>query len=310
MPRDINKYNFAEKLSRYFRKIECSDWYISYMQEVLLHAIEKEEPNIRGILNENRALKNIYCGKRCFVLGNGPSLNNIDFKKLSQEIVFTVNQLPEHPRFQELQSNYHVVTDLQAFGLRYGKERLTPGFARQSLQMMRSLAQNGNSTLIVPYRVKKILKREGITDRMPIKYICYYEAFMDGYHSCDLTKPIAAFSGVIPTAILCAVYMGFAEIYLLGCEQTAVIDMLECALGNRTKYGHAYGDQEKIDDDGYRILVGSYGIKKMLLGECTRHEGFGQIYSFCRNRKVNVYNLTDPTLIDSIPRCRFEDVIK
>lgn len=306
----IYKYNYVGKLSEYLKKIEYSKWYTAYMQELLLQDIEKKEPDIRRMLNENKELENIHQGKRCFILGNGPSLNNIDFKKLSKEIVFTVNQLPEHPHFQELQSNYHIIIDLQAFGLRYNREKLTPGFTEYSLKSISSLTVKGNPTLIVPYQAKRILQRTGITDILKIKYICSYKAFIDGYHNCDLTKPISSFSGVVLAAILCAVYMGFSEIYLLGCDQTAIIDMLECALGNESKYGHAYADQASINDTGYHVLTDSMGIKYLLLGEYRRHEGYEQLFNYCRQRGIRIYNLTDSTLISSIPKCRFDKVIQ
>lgn len=308
----IEKFNYANKLSEYFKRVESSKWYMVYIQELLLQDIEKKEPDIRRMLNENKELENRHKGKRCFILGNGPSLNNIDFKKLSNEIVFTVNQLPEHPLFQELQSNYHVITDLQAFGLRYARDKLTPGFTKYSLNLIKSLAQKGKPTLIVPYQTKKILQRTGITEILKIKYICQYKEFIDGYQSSDLTKPVSNFPGVTLTAILCAIYMGIAEIYLLGCEQTAIIDVLECALGNKIKYGHAYAEKEKdsMEETGYRILADSRGIKIYLRCEYVIHETFEQLNHYCRKKGVHLYNLTVPTLVSGIPKRSFDEVIQ
>ena len=50
----------------------------------------------RTILNKHRQLlinselRNIYKGQRCFVLGNGPSLNSQKIELLKDEIVFMV----------------------------------------------------------------------------------------------------------------------------------------------------------------------------------------------------------------------------
>ncbi len=310
MDKRSEKFDWADKLSVYLKKVESSKWYRAYIQKLLIHDIEKKEPCICELLHRNRELENIYKGKRCFILGNGPSLNNINFKYLSKEIVFTVNQLPEHPLFGELHSNYHIITDLQAFGLRYGKDELTPGFTKYSLDLMKSLSEKGNPTLIVPYQVRRILQQAGIASVLSVKYICLYKAFVDGYHECDLTKPISSFSGVVLSAILCAMYMGVSEIYLLGCDETFIIDTLECALENGSKYGHAYSDPTGMDDKGYRILANSLGIQNLIASEYRRHAGFEQLYYYCRKNGVHIYNLSVPTLIDSIPKRKFENVIK
>ena len=50
-----------------------------------------------------------YKGKRCFVVGNGPSLNEQDLSLLAEEYVFTVNELMRHERFSLLKSNFHIL---------------------------------------------------------------------------------------------------------------------------------------------------------------------------------------------------------
>ena len=41
---------------------------------------------------KNRKFNNCHKGRKCYVLGNAPSLNKIDFEKLEKEYVFTVNE--------------------------------------------------------------------------------------------------------------------------------------------------------------------------------------------------------------------------
>ena len=40
-----------------------------------------------------RSYKNKFAGERCFVVGNGPSLNNMDMSKLSDEYTFGMNRI-------------------------------------------------------------------------------------------------------------------------------------------------------------------------------------------------------------------------
>lgn len=297
-------------LERYLKKVRNSKNYMRYMQKMLMQEAMQRNAEILNLLKENEDLRNAYSGKRCFVLGNGPSLNEIDFSRLKNEVVFTVNQLSAHPNFKDLNSNFHIITDLHAFGLRYGEEEEVHGFAKYCMELIKGLHEQGDPVLIVPYQVKKILEREKVHEKLRTKYIYLSnEKFIDGYQHCDLTMPIPDFACVILTAILCAVYMGVSQIYLLGCEQTCILDILECALGNSTKYGHAQDDDAEIDNLGYRKMLESTSVSRYLYGEYETHEGYKALYGFARKRRIKMYNLSSTTLIDSIPRRRIEDVL-
>lgn len=302
--------DYIKIAEKYIKKARNSNLYMSYMQKMLLHEAMQKDTEVRNLLKENEDLRNAYSGKRCFVLGNGPSLNEIDFSRLKNEVVFTVNQLPAHPNFKDLNSNFHIIIDLRAFGLRYGEEEDAPGFAKYCMELMKEMSEQGDPVLIVPYQVKRILERERVPEKLRTKYIYFStEKFIDGYQHCELTVPIPDFSCVILVAILCAIYMGFSQIYLMGCDQTCILDILECGLGNSTKYGHAQDDDVEGDTLAYRTMIESTSIDRYLYGEYETHEGYKALYSFARKRRIKMYNLSSTTLIDSIPRRNIEDIL-
>ena len=72
-------------------------------------------------LNRNKVFKNQFKGKRCFILGNGPSLNNVNFSDLKDEYVFCVNQINRRPDFKELHSNFHFWADPNFFDINLNK---------------------------------------------------------------------------------------------------------------------------------------------------------------------------------------------
>ena len=302
--------NYIKIAERYIKKIRNSEPYTRYMQKMLLHEVIEKDSAVWDVLKDNEELRNAYRGKRCFILGNGPSLNEIDFSSLQNEVVFTVNQLSAHPKFKDLNSNFHIVTDLHAFGLRYGEEEDVHGFAKSCLELIKEMPEQGNPVLIVPYQVKKILERERITEKLTTKYIYLSnERFIDGYQHCEMTVPVPDFACVVLTAILCAIYMGFSQLYLLGCEQTSILDVLECGLGHPMKYGHAQGDAVERDELGYRKMIDSTSISRYLYGEFETHEGYRALYSFARKRRIKMYNLSSTTLIDCIPKRSIEEVL-
>ncbi len=73
---------------------------------------------IREAIKDNAQFKNKYAGKRCFILGNGPSLKEQDLSLLKDEYVFTVNQITRHPDYEKIKSNFHFYTDSMFFGLK------------------------------------------------------------------------------------------------------------------------------------------------------------------------------------------------
>ncbi len=62
-------------------------------------------------IQENVKLKDSCQGKRCFILGNGPSIKKEDLNLLADEIVFTVNDMYLYEQFNRLNTNYHLLFD-------------------------------------------------------------------------------------------------------------------------------------------------------------------------------------------------------
>jgi hypothetical protein len=66
-------------------------------------------------LNENErklaSLKDIHKGERCFIIGNGPSLNNLDLTPLKEEYTFGVNAIYLNYEKMQFHPTYYVVED-------------------------------------------------------------------------------------------------------------------------------------------------------------------------------------------------------
>ena len=81
----------------------------SFLKWLKISKNEKKE------LEKNEEFKNKHLGKRCFIIGNGPSIKNVDLTLLSKEITFTVNQMPRMENFKNIQTNYHIWSDRRFF---------------------------------------------------------------------------------------------------------------------------------------------------------------------------------------------------
>jgi hypothetical protein len=70
----------------------------------------------RGVFlrkNERRlaSLRDAHKGQRCFIIGNGPSLNQLDLKLLANEVTFGVNAIYTNYEKMGFYPTYHVVED-------------------------------------------------------------------------------------------------------------------------------------------------------------------------------------------------------
>ena len=63
----------------------------------------------RNILVQNKSLYNIHRGERCFILGTGTSVNDIDMSILGAEYSFCSNFLSYHKDFKKLNVNCSVM---------------------------------------------------------------------------------------------------------------------------------------------------------------------------------------------------------
>lgn len=67
------------------------------------------------ILAGNIKFKDKYKGKRCFIVGTGPSLKEQDLSVLKNKLVFTVNSGFKLKDFEALNTDFHVYVDSMYF---------------------------------------------------------------------------------------------------------------------------------------------------------------------------------------------------
>ena len=153
---------------------------------------------------EGRALKkleNIHLGKRCFIIGNGPSLNAADLEKLKEngEITFAFNRI------------YHIF-DQTSWRPTY--------YVSQDQKMLAGCAAEVEK---IPAEIKFIPAEMDWYEDIHIKGIQSFHIVnrdVGDYpdFSEDIAKCIVNSKTVVYTAIQIAVYMGIREIYLIGVD--------------------------------------------------------------------------------------------
>lgn len=167
-------------------------------------------------------LKNKFQGKRCFILGNGPSLNKTDVLKLKNEYTFAVNSIFLMTETNGFRPSFYVVED----------------------------------NLVFKENVQKIDDYEGVTKILPKHYAeqlsCKDECFVfdmdqDFYHKGKKQRFAIPFfneggsqtfycaQSVTLINMQLAYYMGFSEVYLIGMDFSYSIPSGHSQDGNHIK---------------------------------------------------------------------------
>lgn len=148
--------------------------------------------------------KDIHKGKRCFIIGNGPSLSYSDLEILykHQEICFGVNRIYLSYEHTKWRPSYYVTVDYMV------------------IQNDKAEINNLKGIKFIRHFYKKI-DNCNLNDMYEFRGLSYQPG--QPQISFDMYEGVYMGNTVIYDAIQIALYMGFSEIYLLGVDMTTGI---------------------------------------------------------------------------------------
>lgn len=111
--------------------------------------IIKDNSQYKGLIQTNEKYRNIHDGERCFIIGNGPSLKNVNLSKLCNEYTITVNQSPRMENFKDIHTTYHLWVDERFFHLKQDNPN-----DMELLDVMRNVNTNDNKPTVF-YKVNE-----------------------------------------------------------------------------------------------------------------------------------------------------------
>lgn len=265
----------------------------------------KGEGDPYNLIKANKAIKDTHKGERCFILGNGPSLKTIDFKKLADEFVFSVNYFNLIEGYQDAKTNVHLWMDLNTFDMR-------PEVKEDPVLLKRNFEDiiKENPVCFIPADAYPFVKKTGLDNDLDIKYVIPGRTMVDKkILDVDLTKTLYASSTVVQYAIQIAIYMGFSEIYLLGCDSTNILTHLNTILGQSNTSLHAYSSKIDNAESATRELMQTWKTNRFIYDHYVIFRGYDLLNDYCNKVGVKLYNCSNPTLITEIQRADFDDII-
>ena len=149
-------------------------------------------------------LKNKFKGERCFIVGNGPSLNKCDLNLLNDEFSFAVNGIFYKTKEMGYKPTFYVVEDTHVMA-----------------DNVNEINQYHTDYRFFPTRYRKFISDHTDTYYFKLNrgfYEPHSENFQNPRFSKDATERLYCGQSVTIINLQLAYYLGFSEVYLIGMD--------------------------------------------------------------------------------------------
>ena len=273
----------------------------------------------KKVLDKNLELKSKHKNNRCFILGSGPSINDVDLDTFRDEYVFVVNEFDRHPKFKNLLRVNHVIPDT-----RYFTEDKTSYF----WERLKKKSDNAheNTRFFFHIQGKDIVEREKLFGKNKVYYLSTQGIISDHFDfNIDLDKTLPWPKNSILSCLMIAVYMGFKEIYLLGCEHNFLAHNIGLGQGKPKTFDHFYKNAElenleRADSKEAEEKLKKYGWDRDF--EFTYEHNIAHILQLFKNYRlfyqkvqklhpeIKIFNATPNSFLDVFPFVSLKDDLR
>lgn len=237
-------------------------------------------------------LKNKHKGKRCFVIGNGPSLRIEDLEHLKGEITFASNRIFKLFDKTDWRPTYYFCIDYFAYEMDHKLINMIDSKLR-FIPIERTLAAGKIYNNITYYN--RVVNCVDIRDGAVVRG----KKFL---FSEDIEEIVYGGQTVLYDAIQFAVYMGFSEIYLLGVDCNYRLEVSEdgTVTENRdVKNEHFCNDYTEGCENTVALVAPIYAFKL----------AFEKSKEVCERKSITIKNATRGGKLEVFERVDFDRLI-
>lgn len=259
---------------------------------------------MKTLFARNEKFYNIHKGKRCFILATGPSINKQDLRPLRNEICIAVSAFYVHKEIKTIRPLYHVEAPSHPpFGIEVAHtsfEGYRKNYSDETIYFL------GHSQYVFSYF--NYLKQNPHIKKDNFYFLnyCYPIILNENNYNrqslWDICSPLFAVRTVIYSAIQIAAYMGFKEIYLLGCDHDYLMDL------NRITDHHFYKDEESGISDAEHLSA--FNTEWWFCQYYYRWKEYRLMNDYLTSNGCRIFNATNGGMLDVFPRVNFDDVIR
>lgn len=243
-----------------------------------------------SLLKKNKELRGMAKNiKRCFILATGPSIKDQDLSGLENEFCISVSNFFVHPSFNKIKPYYHIFAGSH------------PPITTQQMvawwQDATKHFEKNKINVLIHARDREIEKNAKIFGHQNVYY------YLDGgSFPVDFTKPIPRIQTVVHIAIHLSIYLGFKEVYLLGCDHSWLFHFRQSQ--------HFYNEQEhSLARDNYSEWSEVKDIGYEFETYARLWKTYRKIRSEAKKADCKIYNATPQSMLDIFPGVALSDVL-
>jgi len=261
-------------------------------------------------LTENKELKNKYRSKRCFLIGGGPSVKNINLGALKDEYTFVMGEFDNNPQFEVLNPKFYVISDSVYF-----TEGESDHWNKQFEKKDKTIKPS--TGIFVSLDARPYMEKCRLFTNHKVNYIGIRGIMSENFpFNTDLDRYLPWPKNSMLLSMIIAVYLGFKEIYLLGCEHNFLC--FNIGQGKAISYSHSYDDKlSKID------INDDEAVKKVAVPrdlDMTYEDNIAHVFQLFKNYRlfykkiqklhpeIKIYNATPNSYLDVFPAIKFTDI--
>ncbi|NTU42812.1 MAG: hypothetical protein HGA78_07120 [Nitrospirales bacterium] len=243
------------------------------------------------ILRKNERLRNIHAGKRCFLVGNGPSINTQDLTVLKDEVTVVATSFFRHRDAKTVNPRYWVFADPHFWT--EPEQYFIPAFKA-------ALEKGCSAGLFVPsggFSYFSGFNRGPLIDL----HFYHYDPSREHVAPIDFTKGIPPYGqNVMTVCLMLALYLGCNPIYFIGVDHDYVTMTKEEYEHVVVQHFYADPTQNKCSDH----LSWEQWERAM---QRTFYE-YEQLRDYASAHGIDVCNATPGGNFNTFPRVEYESL--
>lgn len=240
----------------------------------------------RKLFDKNKNLKNVGSGKRAFLLATGPSIKSEDLKQLAGEDCFSLSNFFLHEDINLINPIFH-------FFAPYHKPLILKNYVKWLRQSDKILPKTtkiflGHTTYDLVTKYKLFPHRE------------VYYLYLSNCFNADITKRVLGPQTGPIMMLPVLIYMGYKEIYLLGCDHNCLKDF-------RKPIQHFYNKALDIrknasDENAWGNIINELDCAKSVFVQYQK-------YKSSLGDKTKIINLSHDSWLDVFDMANLKDII-
>jgi len=257
---------------------------------------------VAHLINCNKEFLGKHQGARCFILATGPSISHQDLRCLSGEHCIAVSHFFLHKDIQTISPRYHIVAPYHApftfadigklvegMHMNYSDDT-TCFFCHTTYQysiheyFRLNPRRSFHNAHFIDYSRSTVLDEQNHKD----------------WQAWNIAGSPFQVRTVVYAAIQLALYMGFKDIYLLGCDHDYLHDI------KRVSNHHFYKEVDGVSDVEH---LSAFTTERWFEEYYFRWKQYRLMQGYAQAKGCCIFNATEGGMLDVFPRAKLSDVL-